>query len=131
MDGAIIIDKKGFMSAYGVRIKSTKTFKNFGTRHSAGLSAAIKDNVVVLISEEDKKIRIMKKGKLVMQIDALQKDVEKSVPVAVKILESVGAGTLGAIGTTLLIPALGVSLLPGILVFGSVYYLTKLIGKKF
>jgi DNA integrity scanning protein DisA with diadenylate cyclase activity len=132
MDGAIVIDKKGMMRAYGVMIKSTKTFKNFGTRHSAGLSASIanKGNLIVLISEEDKKIRILKAGKMIMQIDALQKDVEKSVPHAVDLLESVGAGTIGAIGSTLLIPALGITLLPGILVFGSAYYLGKLLTKR-
>lgn len=131
MDGAVIIDKNGIMTAYGAMIKSTRTFKNFGTRHSAGISAAKGNNLVVLVSEEDKKIRILKKGKLIMQIDALQKNVEKSVPYAVELLESVGAGTIGIIGTSLLIPALGISLLPGILIFGSAYYLGKILTKKF
>ncbi|MDP2925055.1 MAG: DNA integrity scanning protein DisA nucleotide-binding domain protein [Nanoarchaeota archaeon] len=130
MDGAVIISSDGYMKAYGVMVKSTKTFKNFGTRHSAGLSAAKGENVVVLISEEDKKIRILKKGKMIMQIDALQKNVEKSVPYAVDLLESIGAGTLGTIGTSLLIPALGITLLPGIIVFGSAYYLGKMLTKR-
>jgi hypothetical protein len=131
MDGAVIIDKNGFMKAYGVMIKSTKTFKNFGTRHSAALTASsIKGNLVVIISEEDKKLRILKDGKMIMQIDALQKDVEKSVPLAVNLLESVGAGAIGAIGTSLLIPALGITLIPGIIVFGSAYYLGKLLSNK-
>jgi len=130
MDGAIIIDFNGMMRAYGVMIKSTKTFKNFGTRHSAGLSAAKGKNIVVLISEEDRKIRILKNGKMIMQIDALQKDVEKSVSRAVELLESIGAGTIGTIGTSLLIPTLGIALLPGIIVFGSAYYLGKIMTKK-
>jgi len=130
MDGAVIIDKKGFVSAYAVRIKSTKIFKNFGTRHSAGLSAAKGDNLVVLVSEEDKKIRILKKGKMIMQIDALQKNVEGNVSEAVKILESIGAGTVGTVGASLLFPPLGVAILPGILFFGSAYYIGKLIKKK-
>ena len=29
MDGAVIIDKEGIMKAYGVMIKSRRTFKNF------------------------------------------------------------------------------------------------------
>ena len=58
MDGAVIIGKDGLMKAYGAMIKSTKTFKNFGTRHSAALSASRGSNLVVLTSEEDKKIRI-------------------------------------------------------------------------
>lgn len=130
IDGAVIIDKEGIMRAYGVMVKATKAYKNFGTRHSAGLSAATGDNLVVIISEEDKKIRILKKGKMIMQIDALQKNVEKSIPGAIDLLESIGAGTLGTIGTTLLIPALGIALFPGIVIFGSAYYLGKLLTKR-
>jgi DNA integrity scanning protein DisA with diadenylate cyclase activity len=128
MDGAVIIDKKGNMAAYGAMIKSTKTFKNFGTRHSAAISASKGDNLVVIISEEDKKVRILKDGKMVMQIDALQKNVEDEVSQAVNLLESVGAGTLGAIGTSLLAPALGITLVPGIIIFGSGYYITKVLA---
>ena len=130
MDGAVIIDKKGMLRAYGAMISSTKTFKNFGTRHSAAISASRKGNLVVIVSEEDKKVRIFKEGKMIMQIDALQKDVEKAVPEAVNILESVGAGAIGTIGTTLLAPTLGLALLPGIVVFGSAYYLTKMLSKR-
>jgi len=132
MDGAVIIDKNGVMIAYGAMIKSTKTFRNFGTRHSAALTASgVKGNLVVIVSEEDKKIRILKNGKMIIQIDALQKDVEKSIPYAVDLLESVGAGTIGIIGTSLLIPTLGITLIPGIIVFGSAYYLGKLLTKRF
>jgi DNA integrity scanning protein DisA with diadenylate cyclase activity len=130
MDGAVVIDKNGKMKAYGVMIKSTRTFKNFGTRHSAAISASKKGNLVVIISEEDKKVRVLKEGKMILQIDALQKGVEKSVPQAVNLLESVGAGTIGAIGTSILVPTLGITLGPGILVFGSAYYLTKIIAQK-
>lgn len=131
MDGAVIINEKGYVIAYGVMIKSKRTLKNFGTRHSAGLSAAKGNNLVVIISEEERKIKILKKGKMVMQIDALQKNVEKNVSGAVKALESIGAGTLGTIGTSLLLPALGISFLPGVIFFGSVYYLGKKISKEF
>ncbi len=131
MDGAVVINPEGVMKAYGVMIKSKTTFKNFGTRHSAALTASKGDNLVVIVSEEDKKIRILKHGKMVMQIDALQRDVEKTVPRAVEFLESVGAGTIGAIGTGLLVPALGITFLPGVVIFGSAYYLVKVISKKF
>ncbi len=130
MDGAVILNKKGFVIAYGVRIKSDKIFKNFGTRHSAAISAATGDNLVVIISEEDKKVRVMKKGKIIMQIDALQKNVEKDVSKAVEVLETIGAGAVGAVGTSLLFPPLGVTILPGIIFFGSAYYLGKLIKNK-
>ncbi|HLD97768.1 MAG TPA: DNA integrity scanning protein DisA nucleotide-binding domain protein [Candidatus Nanoarchaeia archaeon] len=131
MDGAVILERTGWVKAYGAMIKSKRTFKNFGTRHSAGLSASKGDNLVLIVSEEDRKIRILKEGKMVMQIDALQKDVEKSVPEAVNILESLGAGTVGAVGAGLLVPGLGIAMIPGIVVFGSAYYLAKLLGKKF
>jgi DNA integrity scanning protein DisA with diadenylate cyclase activity len=131
MDGAVIVDKEGIMRAYGAMIKTTKTYKNFGTRHSAGLTAAQGDNLVVIISEEDRKIRILKNGKMIMQIDALQKNVENTIPQAVDLLESIGAGAIGTIGTTLLIPALGITLLPGIIVFGSAYFLGKFLTKRF
>lgn len=130
MDGAVIIDKNGLVSAYGTMIKSNRIFKNFGTRHSAALSASKKGNIVFLVSQEDKKVRIFKEGKLTMQVDALQKNVEHSVSKAVNILESVGAGTIGTIGTTIVAPTLGLSLLPGILVFGSAYYIGKIITEK-
>jgi DNA integrity scanning protein DisA with diadenylate cyclase activity len=130
MDGAIIINKKGFVSAYGVKIKSTKVFKNFGTRHSAGLSAATGDNLVVIVSEEDKKVRILKKGKMIMQLDALQKNVEQNVSHAVKVLETVGAGAIGTIGTSLLLPTLGIAFLPGVIFFGSAYLIGNVIKKE-
>ena len=129
MDGAIILDKSGMVKAYGAMVKSKKAFRNFGTRHSAGLSSSYNGNTAVIVSEEDRKIRIMRNGKMVIQIDALQKNVEKSVHGAVEILESVGAGTIGAIGTGLLVPTLGIAFLPGVVLFGSAYYLAKLIGK--
>jgi len=131
IDGAVVINKLGILEAYGVMIKSTRTLRNFGTRHSAALSAAKKDNFVVIVSEEDRKVKILKKGKMIMQLDALQKNVEKSVGGAVEILESIGAGTIGTIGASLLIPTLGITLLPGVIVFGSVYYLGKILSKKF
>lgn len=126
IDGAVVVDKKGIVTAYGVMIKSTSAYKNYGTRHSAALSASKDDgNISIMVSEEDKKIRIFKKGKMIMQIDPLQKNVEKSVSPAADMLESIGAGTIGTIGTTLLAPALGVALLPGVIVFGSAYYFGK------
>jgi len=130
MDGAVIIDKEGIMRSYGAMIKTTKTFKNFGTRHSAAISASKKGNTSIIISEEDRKIRIFKEGKMIMQIDPSQKNIEKSVPFAVDILESVGAGTLGTIGTTLLVPSLGIALLPGLIVFGSAYYIARKFRKR-
>jgi hypothetical protein len=131
IDGAVIIDRDGNLKAYGAMIKSTKTLKNFGTRHSAAATASEKGNLVIIISEEDKKIRVMQEGKIIMQLDSLQKDVEKSIPKAIQFLESIGAGTIGIIGTGILAPGLGLTFLPGIIVFGSAYYIGKILHKKF
>lgn len=131
IDGAVIINKKGYVKAYGAMIKTTLAIKNFGTRHSAAITASKpKGNLVVIVSEEDKKIKILKEGKMIMQIDALEKNVERSISQVVRILESVGAGTLGTLGTSLLVPTLGITLLPGVVIFGSAYYLGKILTEK-
>jgi len=132
IDGAVILDFDGTMKAYGAMIKTNSIMRNFGTRHSAATTASKnKDNLVVLVSEEDKKIRVLKEGQVIMQIDSLQRGVEKSIPLAVQVLESIGAGTLGTIGTGILVPSLGIALLPGVILFGSAYYLGKLISQRF
>ena len=131
MDGAVIIDKEGFVKAYGAMIKSRKAFKNFGTRHSAALSAAKGENIVIIVSEEDRKLKILKEGKMIMQIDALQRNIEQNISSAVNILESIGAGTIGTIGTGLLVPTLGIALVPGVVLFGSAYYFIKILSGKF
>lgn len=131
MDGAIIIDAKGFLKAYGVRIKTTKTLKNFGTRHSAAVTAAKGRNIVYLISEEDRKIRVFKGGKIVMQIDPFEKNVEKNVSKISEWLESLGAGTLGSVGTAILVPTLGLTFIPGVIIFGSAYYISKMLASSF
>ena len=129
MDGAVIIDKKGFVSSYGSKIKTTKVFTNYGTRHSAGLSASlIKGNTAFVISEEDRKIRIFKQGKVVIQIDALEKGIEKKVPQINQFLESLGFGTIGSLSTTAITTTagiVGISFLPGVIIFASIYLLLK------
>lgn len=131
MDGAILIDKKGFLKAYGIMIKTKKSLKNFGTRHQAGMAAAAKGNIVYLVSEEDRKIKIMREGKVAMQIDPFERNVEKNVPVISEWLESLGAGTLGSIGAAALVPTLGLTFLPGVIIFGSAYYISKILTNSF
>jgi hypothetical protein len=86
-------------------------------------------NIVYVISEEDTKIRIFKEGKLILEIDGKQKDIEKKIPEINKIIESVGWGTLGTIGMGLLAPAIGVVITSGITIFvvstGVAYFLKK------
>lgn len=130
LDGACIIDKDGKLIAYSAKIKDTKIFKGFGTRHSAGYTASLNKNIAILSSEEDKKIRIFRNGNLVMQIDPMEKNIEYRTKEAVNVLESIGAGSIATLGATVLAPTLGITLIPGIVIFGSTYYLIKMLQKK-
>ena len=129
IDGAVIVDLKGNLIAYSAKIKSTKVLMGFGTRHSAAYSAS-QSNTVIMASEEDRKVKVFKKGKLLMQIDPFEKNIEYKTSEVVNILESVGAGSLATIGASVLVPALGVALIPGIIVFGSAHYLVRLISRR-
>jgi DNA integrity scanning protein DisA with diadenylate cyclase activity len=126
IDGAIIINKEGRVVEYGAKIDSKKVFRGYGTRHSAAYSASLeKDTIAILVSQEEKKIKIFKEGKIIVQIDALQKGVEKQIPKVNSLLESIGVGTLSTIGVSTLAPALGITILPGIILFGAPYYIIR------
>lgn len=126
IDGAVIVDHKGTMKNYGVMIKSEKTMQGYGTRHSAGLNASLNpDTTAFVISEEDRKIRVFKEGKVILQIDALEKGIDKKTSEIGEILASVGAGTIGTVGLGMLIPGVGLTLIPGVILFGSTYFLLK------
>jgi len=134
LESAIILNKKGDMIAYGVKIHANKVLKNFGTRHSAGLSASIhKDTVSFILSEEDRKIRVLKDGKIIMQIDTLEKGIEKKVSEISHILEGVGVGTIGTIGAGIIATSVGfagITFIPGVIVFGGAYYLMKKLKER-
>lgn len=130
LDGAVIIDSKGRVLGYSCNILDVKSFNGFGTRHSAGYTASLKNNTSILASEEDRKVRIFKNGKLIMQIDALEKGVEKNTLEAVNFFESAGVGALGTLTLISTVPSLGVAIVPGIIVFGSAHYLIKLLVNK-
>lgn len=130
VDGAVIINKEGNVLAYGAMIRKTKPFVGYGTRHAAAFTASMKGNISILCSEEEHKVKIFKNGKLMMQIDGLQKNVEKDIPRITGILESLGAGVVGTIGVAALAPALGIALIPGVIVFGAGYYAAKSIIRK-
>lgn len=125
IDGATIINSKGGLVDYGALIKNVSVFKGFGTRHAAAISASKKENVAILVSEEERKVKIFRDGRYLMQIDPFQINVEKNIPLLSKILESAGAGTIGTIGTTVLAPTLGIALIPGIILFGGSYFAIK------
>jgi len=131
IDGAVIIDSTGLVLDYGAKIDSKKVFKGYGTRHSAAYSASFeKDTIVILVSQEERKIKIFKKGKIIAQIDALEKNVEKSVDSVQDVLESIGVGAISTIGVAAVAPTLGIAVVPGILLFGVPYYLFKKLKEK-
>jgi DNA integrity scanning protein DisA with diadenylate cyclase activity len=128
-DGACIISPEGNLIAYAVNILNVKTFTGFGLRHSSSYTASFNGNIVIMSSEEDSKVRIFKDGKYIMQIDAKEKNIENKTKDIVGILESIGAGTIGAVGVGILAPTIGLSIIPGILVFGSAHFAFKYVGQ--
>ena len=122
-DGACIIDLNGNLIAYGTNIPNIRIFPGFGARHSAAYTASLSGNTVIISSEEDKKVKIFKEGKLVIQIDALTKGVEKKTSEIRELFEGIGAGAVGSTGIGILAPTLGITFIPGVIVFGSAYYL--------
>lgn len=134
VDGAVIITPEGIVKEYGVLIKNTRAFKGYGTRHAAGVTSSKNGSTSILCSEEERKIKIFRSGKLMMQIDALEKGIEKKVPEistmlesseVKSLLESLGMGFIGTLGVGALAPALGIALIPGVIVFGGSYYAIK------
>jgi hypothetical protein len=130
VDGACIINKDGKLISYSAQIKNTKVYKGFGCRHSAAYTASLNDNLVIMTSEEDRKVRVFRNGLLIMQIDPTDKEVKNKTKEAVTLMETIGVGTVGAgaistIGATLLLPTLGITLIPGIILFGSSHYILK------
>ena len=131
IDGAIIIDPEGNIKDYGALIKNSKAFAGYGTRHAAAVTASKNGNTCVLCSEEELKVKIFKDGKYIMKIDALEKGIEKEARGIVTMLETVGAGFVGTVGVVTLAPTLGITLLPGVVIFGGSYYAIKKILEIF
>jgi len=134
-DGAMILDKNGIVQAYRVKImNANKVLRGFGTRHSTGYSVSFNKCITAyVVSEQDSKIRIFKEGKLIMEIDALEKGINKNIPIISNILEFIGAGTVGSLGISAFATSIGITgimFIPGVFVFGSVYYLIKKLGIK-
>jgi hypothetical protein len=126
IDGACIIDKDGMVISYSAQVKDTKPYKNYGCRHSAAYTASLGDNLVIMTSEEDKKVRVFRNGVMIMQIDPTEKGVKHKTGEAVELMSSVGIGTISTIGISLAMPTLGLTLIPGIILFGGSHYLIKL-----
>ena len=125
IDGAVIVNNNGVLVAYGAMIKDSMPFRGYGTRHAAAITASRGENIAILSSEEERKVKIFKNGRYIMQIDALEKSIDKNLSKVGIFLESIGAGFLGTIGVVTLLPALGVTIIPGVIIFGGSYYAIK------
>ncbi len=131
MDGAVIIKLDGTLEAYGCKLKNgLGILKNLGTRHSAGMYASqSKGTTCFVVSEEDRKVRIFKEGKIILEIDSMTKDIEKKSGEVSKMLE----WTMSAIGAGLLAPFVGIAVVSGVTIFVAttgVAYFIKNMTKK-
>jgi len=130
-DGACVIDLEGNLISYGAKIKDTETLKGFGTRHSAAYTASLKGNDAILASEEDRKVRIFKNGKI-MQVDPFEKNISIKVQEAVNFFDllpkSLSVGVVGAVGTSIVAAVpIGIVLIPGVTVFATGYMVAQLV----
>jgi len=127
VDGAVVV-KDDEVIAYACQILNTKPVTGFGTRFAAANTASW-GNTAFLTSEEDRKVRVLRDGKVVMQLDALEQGIESRTDEAGEILQSIGFGTAATVTSNIVAPlalsAVGISFLPGVLVFGVSYYLLK------
>lgn len=129
--GACIISPEGKLINYSAMVLNIKTYKKIpGTRHAAAYTASLTGNISILSSDDDLKVRIFKNGKLAAQLDPFEKGIEKNIPKVTEALEgefikSAGAGTIGYVGLSALAPTIGIAFLPGVILFGSIYYLIK------
>lgn len=131
MDGAVILKLDGTLEAYGVKLQNgLDVIRNFGTRHSSAMYASQKRGTTAfVVSEEDRKVRIFKEGKIILEVDSMTKGIEKKTSEITKVLECVGIGTMSVIGAGLLAPVVGIAIVSGVTVFvaatGVSYFIKK------
>ena len=146
-DGACIIDEEGNLIAYTAQILNvTKVYPGYGTKHSAAFFTSLSGNIAILISEQDRKVRVFEDGKMAeMNPEEKRLDVNKVVetlkiiptlkrPQLKELLRSflVGVVTITGVGVVSSIPAFA-PLAPYIVlptVPGVIYYTTIHAGIK-
>jgi len=71
LDGAAIVDKNGNLEEFGVTLKNQRTFLSHGKRHAFALgTSGIKGLVCILVSEEDRHVRMFREGVCVVDMDS-------------------------------------------------------------
>src|SRR3989339_14034 len=86
-----------------------------------------------LVEQTVPSFNILKDPKIIMQIDTLEKGIEKKVSEISHILEGVGVGTIGTIGAGIIATSVGfagITFIPGVIVFGGAYYLMKKLKER-
>lgn len=128
MDGAVILKLDGTLEAYGCKLKNgLNILKNLGTRHSAAMYASQKRGTTVfVISEEDRKVRIFKEGKIILEIDSMARGIENKTKDISHMLE----WTMSVIGAGLLAPVVGIAVVSGVTIFvaatGVTYFIKQI-----
>ncbi|MCD6279559.1 DNA integrity scanning protein DisA nucleotide-binding domain protein [Candidatus Micrarchaeota archaeon] len=123
IDGAIIISEKGIIKAYGARILKQSAEKGKGTRHSAAKGISKEGAIAILASEEDNLVRIFKDGHILAEINPYTKGIEKQTSKIIKFLSS--SDTAGLIAGAAAAPLIGIPVLPGVIIFGGSYLVSK------
>ena len=83
-----------------------------------------------MVLKESGRLLVFNDGHTMIDVDQNEETVKKSRNVIIKIFESIGAGTVGSIGTGFLVPAAGIAFLPGVILFGSAYVIGKSLLEK-
>ena len=127
IDGAIVVDPKGEVQAYGVRVTKSTSHHGSGTRHSAAKGISEEKGILaILASEEDHVVRIFKSGQQVVEINPNTKGIKNQLDKIVDFVNSPDGAV--AAGAAIAIPLLGI---PGVIVFAGSYYVAKKFGSFF
>lgn len=124
LDGAIIVDDKGYLLAYGAQIKKTKIYRGHGTRHSAALGVStIPGTLAIISSEEDGAVRIFRNGLTLVEINPFTQTPPTLSEKVADLVTSHSVPLIGSGGIAAL--ALGVNPFVAAIVFTGSYIMTK------
>lgn len=126
IDGAVLLNKKGIVYGCGAMIYTKRSFSGYGTRHAAACSASLEGKATaILVSEEEKKVKVFKRGELFLQVDALDKHVKENIGEINRVLQSIGFASVPSLLSTAGIISFTLPIASSILIFGVPYYIFK------
>ncbi len=123
IDGAVIIDEKGYMIAYGVTIKTTKHVLGHGKRHASAAGISTHKTIAILSSEEDGYVRAYKNGSCIEEINAKTKLPTTTIQKLANFINHPDVAALTAGGVALSIVAAPLTV--PFLVFTGTYFLVN------